>query len=331
MATPTVFGQQFISQATPYWYERAVFTSTNTIAALGQASIVSGVSGWNGNFAKQVVVFDSIAATQDPNMLYTLKIDGQVRQVYGDTLKPNLRSSRLGVGLYKNIGITAYNVSTTTTVQNSQLLYGVSVWEAPIAYKVMRGFPLDPNELAIAKAVGIETTPVGQHGTLPIPLDAVIQRTYENRIQRVTLEYAGPDPTAAVTGSPFYSVSAQPNELLVLRSLGADIDADYQPTLTIGQDNNPQHLVIDPSLLSLDDPVDLFIPATQSLTFTLEVTTVPNGVVPFRFEVWHVALSSILNTRLGIATGQFGKESLIGLYGETKGADMYNRILAGVQ
>ncbi len=308
----TVFGVDFIQQAAQYWYERAPFTSTNSIPPGGQASIIGQVSGWNGNFAKNVVFADSIASTQDPNVLYRLVYDGQTRYIYADTLASDLLPVQLGAGLYQNVSLTAVSASAgAPTTVNTQTVITMAVWEAPVSYKIMRGFPLTQNELAIAKAVGLKTNPVSEHGTFPIPISAVIERTYENRLIRTTLEFAGPDPVSTTSGTPFYAVSAQPNEMLIVRSIGAEVDSDYNPTLTVARDNQPTHLQIDPSLLSLDHPTEMFIPATQSLSFSLSATGL-GSATPVRIEVWHVARSSIINTRRGIATGDFGLEALQG-------------------
>lgn len=327
----TVFGVDFIQQAAQYWYERAPFTATNSIPPSGQASIIGQVSGWNGNFAKDVVFADSIASTQDPNVLYQLVYDGQTRYIYADTLRPDLLPVRLSAGLYQNVSLTAVSASALApTTVNTQTIVTMAVWEAPVAYKIMRGFPITQNELAIAKAAGLSKNPVSERGVFPIPISAVIERTFENRIIRTTLEFAGPDPVSTTSGTPFYAISAQPNEMLVVRSIGAEIDSDYLPTLTIARDNQPTHLQIDPSLLSLEHPVDMFIPATQSLSFSLSATGLTTPT-PVRIEVWHVARSSILNTRRGIATGDFGLEALQGLYGDAEGQKLYQQILAGVR
>jgi len=328
----SAFDQRFITSADPYWYERGVFTATLSIPAGQSVPIVSGVSGWNGNFARDVVFLDSIAATQDPNVILTINLDGQVRYVYGDTLSPRLRPVRTHAGVYQNLALSVQNKNTIAATVNTQIMYSVAVWQAPIAYKIMRGFRLTPEEVTIAKAVGLDpSNPEAERGTFPIPLSAVIERTYQNRITRTTLEFAGPDPNAAIQGTPFYSVPALPNELLVLRSIGAEIDADYGPSLTIGRDNEPSHLTIDPSVLSLDEPVELFVPATQSLTFTLSAVTPPVGVTPVRIEVWHIAKTITLDARVQGPQSSFGLAAIQGLLGEAAGTKFYQDLLAGVR
>lgn len=328
----TVFGSTFIQECDPYWLEIAPFTSTNSIAPLSQATLVGGVSGWNTNFAKDIAFLESIAATQDPNVLLAATVDGQIRYIYGDTLRPALRPVRTTAGMYQSFSLTATNQSATQATVNTQILYRMAVWRAPIAYKVMRGFPLTPEEFKIGERAGLNVqNPVSERGVFPIPIPAVIQRTYENRLTKTTLEFAGPDPSAAVKGAPFYNVSALPNELLVLRSIGCDVDSDYGLTLTIARDNQATHLVIDPSLLSLDEPVECFIPATQSLTFSVAATTAPPNTVPFRIEVWHLASDITLDARVLGPESSFGLAEIQGLLGAVEGQKFYDQLLAGVR
>lgn len=327
----TVFGVDFINQCDPYWYERAPFTAVNSIAALQSVPVVGSVSGWNGNFAKDIAFLESIAATQDPNVLLTLNLDGQLRYVYADTLRSDLLPVRTSTGMYQSFSLTAANQSALTATANTQLLYTMAVWRAPVAYKILRGFPLTPDENALAAAVNLPTNNLQEQGIFPLPIESYIERTYENRITKTTLEFAGPDPTAAVVGAPFYSVSAAPNELLVLRSIGCEVSGDYGLTLTLARDNQPTHLQLDPSLLSLDQPVDCFIPATQTLTFSVSAVTPPPSVVPFRFEIWHLAMDITLSARVLGPQSNYGLQNIQGLLGDSQGLKTYQQLLAGIR
>lgn len=327
----TVFGVDFINQCDPYWYERAPFTAVTSIGASQAVPLVGTVSGWNGNFAKDIVFLESIASTQDPNVLYMLNLDGQTRYVYADDLRPALGPVRTSTGMYQAFGLAAQNQSATAATVNTQTIYTAAVWRAPIAYKIMRGFPLTPDEYTLAEAVNLPTNNLEEQGIFPLPIDAYIERMYENRITKTTLEFAGPDASASVSGAPFYSVSALPNEILVVRSMGCEVSGDYGLTLTLARDNQPTHLQLDPSLLSLDQPVDCFIPATQTLTFSVSAVTPPPSTIPFRFEVWHLAADITLSARVLGPQSNYGLTNIQGLLGEPQGLKFYQQLQAGIR
>jgi len=327
-----VFGASTISNALAYWFERLAYTTTISLSP-GSTQGVFSVSAWNGNNgARQVVSMPYMASTQDPTVQYTLVYDQQTRYLFGDQFPPSLRPEATnGSDAYQALRLTATNTSATQATTNAQVIYGIDVWTAPVAYKVMRGFPLTLDEVqTIARQAGIQTNPVQERGTFPIPLPTIIERTYANRIRRIVQGMGLPSPVATTQGNAFDQITALSNGMIVLRSLAAEADEDYGVTITVDRDNNPAHLVVDAGHLSLDHPLDLFIPAMQSLTFHIQAAQQPPGPVPVRYEVWHVAMDAILNVRLGRLTN-VGLPELQGLYGQANGSKLYYDILAGVR
>jgi|SRR5579875_1222720 len=324
----TQLSQDVIRNALDYWYERNVYTSTLSLAPGATAALFPLLASWNPpTGARQVVSLETIAASQDPNLRLQVTYDGLSATVLGDDLAPDLKPVRVSAPAASSLGLSAVNTGTQAST-GTQVLYGTSIWTAPVAYKVLHGYGLTQEDLDLAKQVGMETNPVQSRGTHPIPISAVIERTYANRMTQSPYQFQGPSPLATTQGAVFAQVNANPpgQDLLVLRYLAAEADEDYGVTITLDRDNQIGHTTWDAGLMSLDHPLDLFIAAKSSLTFHIQAAVAPPGPIPVRFEVWHVSLTAILRLRMGLMT----KEAAQGLYGQTQGSDLYARVLTGV-
>jgi hypothetical protein len=318
-----------IRNALDYWYERDAFTATLSVGAGAAQPLFPALSAWNpANGARQIVSLESLAATQDPNLRFSLAYDGYTSVIYGDELRSGLGPSKIAAPAAANLSLVVTNTGTAAT-SGTQVVYTASIWTPPVAYKVLHGYGLTAAELEVAKQAHLATNPVAQTGVHPIPISAVIERTYENRLLQSPWQFQGPSPTATTAGAVIAQVNAQPpgQDLLVLRSIGAEADEDYGITLSWDRDNQLGQGSVDAALLSLDQPLDLFVPAKTSLTFHLQAAVPPPGPTPIRIEVWHVSLSAILRTRMGLVT----LADLEGLYGQQGGQDLYYKTLAGVR
>ena len=320
--------QDVVRNALDYWYERNVYTSTLSLAPGASSTLFPLLASWNPpTGARQVVSLETIAASQDPSLRLQITYDGLSSVVLGDDLPPDLKPVRVSAPAASSLGLTAVNQGTVQEV-GTQVLYGASIWAAPVSYKVLHGYGLTQEDLDLAKKVGLKTNPVQSRGTHPIPISAVIERTYANRMTQSPYQFQGPSPQATTQGAVFAQVNANPpgQDLLVLRYLAAECDEDYGVTITLDRDNQIGHTTWDVGLMSLDRPLDLFIAAKSSLTFHIQAGQAPPGPVPVRFEVWHVSLTAILRLRMGLMS----EAAAQGLYGSEAGANLYARVLTGV-
>jgi hypothetical protein len=321
------FGISQIRDAQPYWYERSIYTSTITLAAT-QISNVFSVQGWQPlQIPTFLVGLDSLAISQDPNVQIDLTYDRTNFRSFADHYRPDLRPVDVNRWALNNVSLTLTNRGTSPT-QGTELLYSCYVWRMPIALKVLLGYALSADEQSIAKSVGLDLSPVAQQGTFPIPLSAIIERTYSNRQVRGPLEWAGPAQVPQTQALPFLTLTTSTNELLVVRNLYAEADPDYGIRLQVDRDGQQNYLDVDASFLSGDGHgIDLFLPAKQGLSFKLVANQTAPAAIPVRLSVWHLSLSSILRVRLG----QAQQGDLVALYGNEIGQALFQRIVAGVK
>lgn len=340
----TQLDQQTIESQRRYWYSRIPYTSTDSIAA-GSTKTFFSLRDWNTSeeLTTQVGV-RTVGATQDPNVQFQVTADARPVQWYADSQRPALRPVDVGAYATGNLSLQATNQGTAATV-NSQTLYTADIWQLPIAERVMRNLPLPDDLKALATSTGVGLDPSAMQGTLPIPIGTVIERTYQNRRIAPDLAFGGKAPTPTTSDQVFYPLVRQsPNEMFVVRSIGAQAPSaqDYGVRIRIDQDSQSQIVDLDASLLSLDHPTDMFLPALRSLNFHIICTVADApGPVPVRLEVWRVSLSAILRVRLGLQSlsqliASMGGSTARGrtpeqrTLAEAAGA-LYTRIIAGVK
>jgi hypothetical protein len=321
------FGLDQIRSAEPYWYERQAYTATVNVAG-NQIYNLFSVQGWEpSNQPTYQASLVDLGITQDPNIRLDITYDRSNLRAFADHFRPDLDPVEVNRWALNNLSVTLTNLSSSTS-QSTQIVYTTSVWRMPIAVKLLLGYALSAQEQAIARAVGLDLSPVAQQGVFPIPLSAIIERTYANRQIRGPLEWSGPAQTPTTNPTAFLNVVANTNELLVLREIYAEADPDYGIRIQVDRDGAQNYLDLDASLLSRGGQgVDMFLPAKTSLAVKIVASQQPPGPTPVRVVVWHLSLSAILRVRLGLST----EADLQALYGNQVGLEVYQRIVAGVR
>lgn len=348
----STFDSSVITTAAPYWYERLPYTATASLSAGGTQALISAVTGWQpGPQPSLLVTLEDIATAQDPNLQVRVVGDGQSLTLYSQNHPSNLEPVRLGVGAVKSLSATLLNTTTATSV-SSPLVYHVSVLQMPAVLKVLLGYPPTTAEQEILASFGLPTTAIHQNGQQPIPIGAVIERTFLNRQVLSPVAYDGLALTflgGLVANIPAINVGL--NQLFVLTEVAVPISKDYGPQVNIARDYQENHVQFDPSVTTLDRPMSMWIPATQQVSISVTVTSAPPGAVPCRVKGYVMAMSNILRVRMGqlskagletlfqqealqkaITTiGPSAKLTPAQVSGATTNADdLYNRIVAGV-
>lgn len=340
----TDLDQTVIESQRRYWYSRIPFTSTDSIAA-GNTRTFTTLQGWNTSedLATQVGI-RTVGATQDPNVQYQATADSTPSQWYADSQRPGLAPIDVGAYATQNLSLAFTNQGSGATV-NTQTIYTADIWQLPVANRIMRNLPLPEDLKALAASVGLDLDPNAMQGTFPLPIGTVIERTYANRRIGPDIAFGGKAPTPTKSDQIFMTLTrSSPNEMFVVRAIGARAPdgPDYGVRIRVDQDNNNQLVDLDASLLSLDHPTDLFLPATRRLNFHIICTQADApGPVPVRVEVWRVSLSAILRVRMGLQSlsqliaamgGRTGKGSTSEQQTLARAAGaLYTRILAGVK
>jgi hypothetical protein len=296
------FTGDVITASLPYWYSRLPYTVSVALGAGGQTNLTGPVTGYNTQESPgALVTLETVHTALDPNLVLRVQADQQTLQLYTAAHPPGFRPVPVGARAVQSLTLSAYNPGSATSLPSS-VLYSVSVWRLPLTMKILLGYAITSDEQALAQRLGLDISPVAMNGQFPIPLSAVIERTYANRLIGSPLIYDGPPLTFPPGGGqvslpPF---SVPPNALYVLRSVAVPMDADYGPTVQIDRDANESFVQFDPSVSP--EPVDLFLPALQRIQIRVSVTSPPPGPVPIRVVLWPVSLSNILRVRLGLIT-----------------------------
>ena len=293
------FGLATIQESQPYWYERLPYTTLVSLSG-GNASeaIIPQTSGWNlGQSPDTLVTLEDVATARDPGLYLRATWDGQTKTMYAASHPPALEPVPVRARARDVLSLTALG----TTTMPSYVLYHVSVFRLPLVWKVLLGYPLTADEQQMANDLGLTTSPVAQNGQHPIPLSAVLERTFENRQVSTPLVYDGPPISFSQSLSVrLPTVNVPVNGLLILRKISIGVGADYGPTVTINRDTQAAHLVIDASPFSMTRPIEMWIPARQQVQVQIQVNAAPPGPVPVRVEMLQLSLSNILRVRLGI-------------------------------
>lgn len=323
----STFQQSSIKDSSPYWLEQIPYSLlVDSLAANANTPIFGSIQGWQpAQDPETLVSFDTLGMSQIGGVQVQITNDRAQGLYDAGAFAPDLALQRVGRVAVKNIAANIINTNSAA-VTNLQAVYSMTVWNEPVAVKVLRGLELTADEKAWARTVGLDTRPNNQRGTLPIDLDAVIRGTYQNRQVDAALSFAR-RVSATTTGTPFHHARAGANQLLVLRSIALAGTLEDGVQLHVDRDGITDHVILDAAACSLGTPIPCFIPAFQTLTFRLTATTAPVAATPVRLEVWTVSLSNILRVRLGMVS----ESALAQLVGTSAQAQkLYAAVKAGM-
>jgi len=292
-----------IAALAPYWYARLPFTTAVSLAAGGQASVIPAVANWNqGTSPTVLVTVEAVQTAPDPNLVLTLATDRTTQLLYAAAAPGGFAPLPVRAYAWQSLTLAARNPNTAASPA-SPVWTTVSIFRVPTAWKVLFGQPITPAEAGAAATLGVETSPTAQRGLRPIPLSAVIERTYANRQIASPLVYDGPPQqfTSAAPTATLPTITVPANGLYVLRRISVPIDADYGPQVTINWETQENFWSGDPS--GSPRPLDFVLPFLQQLQVVVTVQSPPPGPVPIRVEVWRLSLSLLLRARLAALTG----------------------------
>jgi len=328
----SAFSQADLTAAQPYWYERIPYTFAVTNLAPSGSVPLFTVRGWNGAGGAPTTLATLRELEMDPwsGLQAVVTADTQQYRVHAGSLRGR-RPTTGDWAAVRLIGVALTNQTGATNFPSGPLTYPVvrgryqmAIWQMPAFEKLLRGTGLSPTDTDYLTALGFSTNPVDQKGWYPVPLSAVIERTYANRQIAPPLAYAE-SVQAPAEQTPLITVPAATNQLLVLRRLAAVATPEAGVTLTVDRDNTLAHVQVAADQLGREG-VECFVPALNHLTLKIQATAPPASLVPVRMEVWVLSLSNVLRTRLGLLT-EAGLQRLLGTAAGTK---FYEDVQVGV-
>lgn len=346
----STFSRQTVAQSLAYWYERLPFVQFVQIAAGGQAPVITQTGGWNagGQAPSGLVTFEDVATVRDPNLSLRITADGVTQTLYAAQHPPALEPVPVGMRAATRIAATALNSGATDMAAPEPVVYHLSVFRVPAIWKVLLGLDLTSEEDAALTSLGFDKSPLTMNGQYPMPLSAVIERTYLNRQVGTPLVYDGPavDLSSGTATLPTFEVGD--NQVLVLTEVAVEVGSDTSAQVAIAKDHVDNYLTFDPSVTSMRRPLDMFVVARDQLAVTITAANPPAAPVPVRIKAIPVSLSNILRIRLGLlseaglqqlfegeAQVQAQAEGRAATAQETKAArnnatSFYNRVVVGV-
>lgn len=326
------FGKTDLTAALPYWYERMPYAFQATdLAASGTVPLFS-LRGWNGGGSPSTLVtLRRIQVDPWPGVLAQVTVDGQSYQLAVDSLPASGPADPAWAAVTQlTASLTNQSATPLTpagyTIPTLAGRYEVTVWQMPAMVRLLRGYGLSAADTAYLKALGFGTDPTDQRGWFPVPIAAILERTYANRQIAPPLRFAQPVGVSTAV-QPVDTVQAQPNQLLVLRNVAAVAPPEWGVTVSVDRDNDAHHVVLPAAQIGAAG-ADCFVTATTHLTLNVSATAAPaNRTVPVRWEIWTLALSNVLRTRLALLS-EAGLQRLLG--SASAGTKFYEDVQVGV-
>lgn len=291
-----------VEQSIPYAYERIPFVQTVQNLGAGASAPLFSIQGWNKATSPDVLIrLGRVAVTRWPGVLLDVIRDRERVQVHTNVW-PGPEAVDTGWDAITTLQASLIGLATMPAAAPLlTVTYEALVWRMNVAYKLMRGFALSPDQTRVAEALGLPLQPTLQRGDLPLPLATIVEREYAARQVAPPLAVAQAFP-ATPTLTTIATIRAAPNELLVIRAIAAEADPNDGVTISINRDGQAGHVVVPAGYGGLRHPLDCFVPATSHLTIQIQAATTTAYHVPVRLTVWRVSLSILLRLRLHLLT-----------------------------
>lgn len=288
-----------IHHAQPYWLERKPFTVNVTSIPAGGTYTLFSVKNWNSQTnISQLAELTQMAISNLHGLRIDVSYDDNSWTGYAQGFPNNLQMMNMGFKSVSKFSLVLTN-TTTSTMSGIFVNYLITIWTMNVTYKVLENYAISPVQAKSAKALGISTSTVDQSGTYPIPLDTTIERTYKNRRIGHDIVVANRYSTSTSQSTIYQEITTNDNELLVLTNVGFSTNAKYGVTITVDRDSQSDELTLNGENLTMAG-IDMLMPANNHLTFYIQATTATPSTVPVNITIWHLSMSNILRTRMGI-------------------------------
>lgn len=307
MAYTVPFGQSQ-AFAAKYWYERLQYTwgpqtantGTTPVFAVNQINKTQ-VPMWFAALVK-------VAATSNANVALEFSFDRRTIPALANQGQTNalpagtgslIRSEPVFMPAVNNIALSLKN--SGSAVSSFQLNYQVAMRRLTVADKLMLGitqFTQDERDALNDKSIDVQG--LVEKGTSPIPIEAQIERTYQNRLLYTDVRLVHVD--ASTSDTAFLTIRSSESgqdTFMVLRSIA--IEGGVPVVVSVDRDEDYNYMGVNGAAFvdAEDSAFDVFVPALNYLTFHIQANT-PQTAVPIRVVVWHIKMSNIMRVRFGL-------------------------------
>ena len=321
-----VLGPADIRQTKKYWFSQIPYQTVIANLPANSQQGIFAVRGWNPEVSLETLVsLSTLGVTQGGNIELDIVHDSVGSRRYAAPFPPELSPRYIGSNAVKNLSLVVRN-NNPSALPNVQLNQLITAWQMPITFKVLQGYALTDAEKAIADATRVPQSPIDRKGTLPIPWEDIIRRTYWSQAIDEVLDIPLL-PQATTIQQTFHQIQAGPNELLVVRNIASEGTLDYGVTISVDCDDIVGLAQLQAANMNLDAGTEMFLNAEQQVNFNIQAAVAPPGPTPTRLEVWRLSLSNILRVRLELLS-MAGLQQLMA--NVKAGESLYQDIQAGV-
>jgi hypothetical protein len=287
-----------IVNAKPYWLEQKPYTVNITSISANQSYPLFNLIGINKqNSVSQLVELSRLAISNVYGIRIDINYDKKSWRGYSQSFPNNLEMTDMEFGAVYNMSVVLTN-TTSNPINNIQVNYLMTIWTMSTTYKVLQNYPITQQEQNSAKRLGISTSTVDQQGTYPIPLSAIIERTYSNRKIGNDMTLSNVFTCTTTQSTIYHEVVTNENEMLILRSIGTAANAKYGIIITVDRDNDQSELILNGENMMIKG-LNMFMPATNHFNVYIQSSVNVPGLVPVFINMWRISMSNILRTRMG--------------------------------
>lgn len=249
------------------------------------------------NLQEETILYlTNLAVEQNSAIETRVSADGISNTFRNDAL-PDMEPQDALYFANNEVKFTYFSDSSQSDVKTS---FGTWLMEPTVAHKIKHGLPLSQEEQKINEDLNISNTV--DKGLLPLPFDYMIDREYRGQI--IGEEVKSLTPSGGLSaGVPERTEGLTPkttDEFIVLTGIAATSGtASDNIEVEITRDTDAPYFSINTFPLSVDDELEMFIPALNEIRLKVVADA---SVSPFvlRYRYLRVKMSNILRIRFGL-------------------------------
>lgn len=240
---------------------------------------------------------DGLRVTPHPNLELEFRVDNFVKETVRTELLTSNDFYPFRFAGEDTLALDVRNVGASA-LQNVRVEYGLWVWEATTADRILRGWQLEDLDKNLNNEHGVQATV--EKGLLPLPREYALQREYQllrrmvHPVAHVNIE-ANAEKQLILNVAPMQHPGFE--EYLVLERFTCS-NNQAGLVIIIERDEDPQYVIYNTK--GMLGPVRVWIPALHELRVYVE-SPVQVSDVSFTFQIGRYRLNNILRARWNLA------------------------------
>lgn len=277
------------AQRARYWYERLPYTFYAEALQAGTTEVFDVRNVDTATDGQKMAIFGNFSAPNTAGINYNLRYGRNFQMPLGGlpSNTPTMTSEDGGVRSTKELTLNMVNPSGATPVM--QVNYTGAFKTLTVADKVMLNLPLTEAEQALAGSLPND-------GSTPYSIRSNLDRVWRSQI--ISEEVYSYVQNVGTSSFTLQTETADPDEILVLTKLGANATVGNQVSININRDNDENYVSVLADNMTVDNPFDIWVPATSKLVFQVQAVT-PQNNVPVWYSILRLRYSDTLKAMFG--------------------------------